>query len=97
MKKLLEVSVVGGAGHIGLPLSCYISSFNHKVNIIDLNRDALTKIQNKETPFQEDLLSEYLVNAICSNEFCIVFKKSNLNISLFGLSNFILSNFFTRE
>lgn len=66
MEKLFEVSVVGGAGHIGLPLSCYISSFNHKVNIIDNNIDALKKIKNKVTPFEEELLDEFLKNAVDS-------------------------------
>ena len=84
MKKIFEVSVVGGAGHIGLPLSCYISSFDHKVNIIDNNSDIVAKIQNKETPFQEDLLGEYLVNAIESG------MNTSLQIKEIDKSDFVI-------
>lgn len=66
MEQLFEISVVGGAGHIGLPLSCYIASFKHKVNIIDNNVEALKKINNKDLPFEEELLDKFLKNAVDS-------------------------------
>ena len=54
-----DVSVVGGAGHIGLPLSCYIASKGHKVTIVDTNEDVLNNLKNDDLPFSEVNLEEY--------------------------------------
>ena len=53
------VSVVGGAGHIGLPLSCYIASKGHKVTIVDTNEDVLKNLKNNILPFSEVNLEEF--------------------------------------
>lgn len=53
------VSVVGGAGHIGLPLSCYIASKGHKVTIVDTNQDVLKNLKNNILPFSEVNLEEF--------------------------------------
>ena len=44
---------VGGGGHIGLPLSCYIQNKNVETLIIDKNKEVLSKISNSTTPFKE--------------------------------------------
>ena len=54
-----DVSVVGGAGHIGFPLSCYIASKGHKVTIVDTNEDVLKNLKNDNLPFSEVNLEEY--------------------------------------
>ena len=54
-----DVSVVGGAGHIGLPLSCYIASKGHKVTIVDINEDILDNLRNDNLPFDEVNLEKY--------------------------------------
>ena len=54
-----NVSVVGGAGHIGLPLSCYIASKGHKVTIVDTNENVLKNLKNDSLPFNEVKLEEY--------------------------------------
>ena len=58
MNKKFNVSVVGGAGHIGLPLSVFLSSFGHDVTIIDTNQNVLEGLQNI-LPFRENGLEEY--------------------------------------
>ena len=55
-----KVAVVGGAGHIGLPLSCFISSYGNDVLIIDTDTEKLNKLSNNVLPFKEDGLKEYL-------------------------------------
>ena len=45
MNKKFNVSVVGRAGHIGLPLSVFLSSFGHDVTIIDTNQNVLEGLQ----------------------------------------------------
>lgn len=71
MSKKLKVAVVGGAGHIGLPLSCFISSKNHDVVIVDNDKSVLEKINNDIMPFFEEGLNDYLKVA----------KKNNLQLS----------------
>jgi UDP-N-acetyl-D-mannosaminuronic acid dehydrogenase len=55
-----KVAVIGGAGHIGLPLSCYISSYENDVLIVDTNNENLEKIRSNKTPFKDDGLEEYI-------------------------------------
>ena len=62
-----KVAVVGGAGHIGLPFSCFIASMGYEVMIIDNNVDALKKINNNEPPFLEEGLEDYIKNANKNN------------------------------
>ena len=51
--------MVGGAGHIGLPLSVFLSSFGHDVTIIDTNQNVLEGLQKNILPFRENGLEEY--------------------------------------
>ena len=55
----IDVSVVGGAGHIGLPLSCYIASKGHKVTIVDINENILDNLRKDNLPFDEVNLEKY--------------------------------------
>lgn len=59
-----KVAVVGGAGHVGLPLSCYIQNNKIQTLIIDKNKEALKKIKKKEVLFYERNLQEQLSQAI---------------------------------
>ena len=59
-----KVAVVGGGGHIGLPLSCYIQNKNLETLIIDKNKEVLSKISNSTSPFKELNLKENLIKAV---------------------------------
>ena len=72
MSKKLKVAVVGGAGHIGLPLSCFISSKNHDVVIVDNDKSVLEKINNDIMPFFEEGLNDYLKVAKTTYNFLII-------------------------
>ena len=48
-----KVAVVGGAGHIGLPLSCFIQNKGIQTIIIDKNEEALSLIKQSIPPFTE--------------------------------------------
>ena len=54
-----NVSVIGGAGHIGLPLSCYIASKGHKVTIVDINENIINNLRDDKLPFNEVNLEHY--------------------------------------
>ena len=48
-----KVAVVGGAGHIGLPFSCFISNKGIETVIIDVHEENMNKITKKVPPFLE--------------------------------------------
>ena len=59
-----QVSVVGGGGHIGLPLSCLIQNNGYEVLIVDNNIKAIKAIKKGQTPFYEKGLEKNLKNAL---------------------------------
>ena len=62
----MNISVIGGCGHVGLPLSLYLSHFGHKVVAFDISIENVKKVQSKIMPFIEtgfqDILSEVVEN-----------------------------------
>ena len=48
-----EISIIGGAGHVGFPLGLVFASKNFKVNLIDYNKIYLEKISRGIPPFLE--------------------------------------------
>ena len=59
-----KVAVVGGAGHIGLPLSCYIQNVGIDTSIIDTNEENIDKINSSIPPFLEYELENQLKIAL---------------------------------
>lgn len=59
-----EVAIVGGAGHIGLPMSCFIQNKGIKTLIVDKNEEALRLIKDSTPPFKEENFKVNLENAI---------------------------------
>jgi UDP-N-acetyl-D-mannosaminuronic acid dehydrogenase len=48
-----DICIVGGAGHVGLPLALVLASKGHRVRIYDVNEQALAKIRDGVMPFAE--------------------------------------------
>lgn len=59
-----DICVIGGAGHVGLPLSIAFANEGKKVMIYDLNRKALDKINQGQLPFLEAGAEEVLKKVI---------------------------------
>jgi UDP-N-acetyl-D-mannosaminuronic acid dehydrogenase len=59
-----QISIIGGAGHVGFPLGLIFSSKGFKVNLIDKNLENINKINLGVSPFLEEgsqkLLSKML-------------------------------------
>jgi UDP-N-acetyl-D-mannosaminuronic acid dehydrogenase len=49
-----DICIVGGAGHVGLPLALVLANKGHYVRIYDLNKDAIARIRDGVMPFAED-------------------------------------------
>ena len=72
INKKPSVIVIGGAGHIGLPLSLCIAKEGFPVSIYDLNKEILKKINDGIFPYKEQG-GKYLLKKIL--------KKKNFSIS----------------
>ena len=51
--KNIKITVVGGAGHIGLPLSIVFANKGFSVSILDKNINAIEKAKKGIMPFKE--------------------------------------------
>ena len=49
-----NISIIGGAGHLGFPLGLIFSSKGFNVSLIDKNLANIYKINNCEVPFLEE-------------------------------------------
>ncbi len=92
MSKVFNISVVGGAGHIGLPLSCFLQNHGHKVTVIDKNQKVMNDASNGIEPFKEidfeDNLNEALKNGLnFSNDMSVVAQTDYVFITLGTSSN----------
>lgn len=72
----MKIGIVGGCGHIGLPLSLLISK-NHKTTIIDNSNKSIEQVKKKKPPFEEELIDFYIKkNYLKKNlDFCNDIKK----------------------
>ena len=61
MKFKYNISIIGGAGHVGFPLGLIFASKKLKVNLIDKNSYNLSLIKKGKCPFKEDLAPKYLI------------------------------------
>ena len=54
MDRKKNISIIGGAGHVGFPLGLAFSYKNFRVNLIDKNINFLKKIRSGNPPFLEE-------------------------------------------
>jgi len=69
MKFENDVVVVGGCGHVGLPLAIVLATKNLKVIAFDTNANVVATVSSGKMPFSEPHASEELVNVLQSKKF----------------------------
>ncbi len=62
----LRVAVVGGCGHIGLPLGLLLCDRGHTVTLVDVNASAVKSISEGKVPFYEHGADELLPKCLAS-------------------------------
>jgi UDP-N-acetyl-D-mannosaminuronic acid dehydrogenase len=60
----LRIAVIGGAGHVGLPLSLLLVKSGFAVNIIDIDSAKIERLKNGQFPFLEEGGAETLRECI---------------------------------
>jgi UDP-N-acetyl-D-mannosaminuronic acid dehydrogenase len=77
-----DVTVVGGAGHVGIPLVLALAEAGLRVNVNDLNRQSLDTLKSGRLPFIERGAQSALAKALAGNR--LVFTDSSDKISAGG-------------
>ena len=84
--KLLEkknISIIGGAGHVGLPLGLVFANKNFNVSLVDTNKKNLELIKSGQLPFSELGGKKLLEKALKKNRLFLTDKLNYLKYSKF--------------
>jgi UDP-N-acetyl-D-mannosaminuronic acid dehydrogenase len=77
-----DLTVVGGAGHVGIPLVLAFAKTGLRVNVNDLNQNTLDSLKAGRLPFIELGAEELLIEALAENR--LAFTNSPSQISTKG-------------
>lgn len=77
-----DLTVVGGGGHVGIPLVLAFAEAGYRVNVHDTNRAALETLRSGRLPFIEHGGEPLLAKALADNR--LVFTSSPADISTQG-------------
>jgi len=81
MSSRTQVTVVGGCGHVGLPLGVSLSTSGFSVTALDTNSRAVNEINAGNIPFFEEGLDALLQQELKSNRFRATTEKAVLSTS----------------
>ncbi|WP_022720784.1 nucleotide sugar dehydrogenase [Rhodopseudomonas sp. B29] len=79
--RIADLTVVGGAGHVGIPLVLSFAAKGLTVNVNDLNTDSLAALKAGRLPFIEYGAEELLTNALRDNRLIFTNKPSDISPS----------------
>ena len=68
MNNKRNISIIGGAGHVGFALGLVFSSKGFKVSLIDKNKENIKKINSGQIPFLEEKSQQLLKKMISKNK-----------------------------
>ena len=77
-----DLTIVGGGGHVGIPLVLAFAEAGFRVNVHDRNREVLEALQAGRLPFIEHGGEELLIRALKRNQ--LVFTTAPADISTKG-------------
>jgi UDP-N-acetyl-D-mannosaminuronic acid dehydrogenase len=76
-----DLTVIGGAGHVGIPLVLSFAAKGLTVNVNDLNLDSLAALKAGRLPFIEYGAEELLTNALRDKRLIFTSKPSEISNS----------------
>ena len=77
--KNYTIAIIGGAGHVGLPLSLVLADSGNDVVIIDINEKSLSEISKGIFPFVERGGTEMLKKILKTGKLSLSSNHSNVN------------------
>ena len=75
----MRVNVMGGCGHVGLPLAIAFAVAGHDVCIYDINDSAIEKVRRGVMPFREEGAEELLKIALSSGRLVLSNSPASLS------------------
>lgn len=81
MRFLPDITVIGGCGHVGLPLSIMFAHKGMKVYALDIKEDVIKTVNSGVVPFLDKNLDNYLKKVLDSNNFLATDDDSFINQS----------------
>ncbi len=79
------ISIIGGTGHVGLPLGLFLAKKNYNVKLIDINLKNIKKVNNGMMPFKEEKAKFILKDLIKKNKL-----HATNNFELIKKSKFVI-------
>ncbi|MHB1864847.1 MAG: nucleotide sugar dehydrogenase [Candidatus Saccharimonadales bacterium] len=71
-----DICIVGGCGHVGLPLGMSFAEQGKKVVLYDINEAAVSKVNEAELPFMEEGGQKLLEKVIKNKKLCATMNSS---------------------
>ena len=84
-EKKIDLCIIGGAGHVGLPFGVVCANSGIKTVLLDINKDALEKIKHGVFPFKERGGSEALKAALAKGTLSMTDSPDVIHDSSFVL------------
>ena len=81
----INIVVVGGCGHVGLPLAVALSANGTKVSSYDVNQSAVSLVNSGVTPFFENGLEQLLNQELAAQRF-----NATTDMSVIGSADIII-------
>ena len=78
VKKDWRIAIIGGCGHIGLPLGILLASRGAKVTLVDKNPDRVAQVAAGEMPFIERGADALLAEALKSKNLLATTSYKNV-------------------
>ena len=74
-----DLTIVGGGGHVGIPLVLAFAEAGFRVNVHDLDRDVLETLRSGRLPFIEIGGEELLTRALAGKRLVFTSKPSEIS------------------
>ena len=81
-KNLYDVCIVGGLGHVGLPLGISLAQSGKQVVLYDINQKAIDTVSKGKMPFIE-AGAEYILKNVLGKSLFISYNKETISESYF--------------
>src|SRR5690349_19233082 len=74
-----DITVVGGAGHVGIPLVLALAESGARVNVNDLNQDTLDTLKSGRLPFIEYGAEDILTRALAERRLVFTNRPDQIS------------------
>ena len=83
-----KICIIGGCGHVGIPLGLAFASKNFDVTLVDVNPQAVENINRAHLPFKEDgaeeLLTAHVGKNLCATSDASVVRRQDVVVFVTG-------------